>query len=56
MTFFIGKDKFFEFGLSLLSGVFSVEWIKKYVNLFLSFRFLLKGKIKLIFYMFNMKG
>ena len=31
MTSAIGKDKSPEFGSSSLSGVFSVEWIKKYV-------------------------
>ena len=31
MTSPIGKDKSPEFGSSSLSGVFSVEWIKKYV-------------------------
>ena len=31
MTSPIGKDKSLEFGSSSLSGVFSVEWIKKYV-------------------------
>ena len=31
MTSAIGKDKSPEFGSSCLSGVFSVEWIKKYV-------------------------
>ena len=30
MTSPIGKDKSPEFGSSSLSGVFSVEWIKKY--------------------------
>ena len=30
MTSSIGKDKSPEFGSSSLSGVFSVEWIKKY--------------------------
>lgn len=29
----IGKDKSPEFGSSSLSGVFSVEWIKKYADL-----------------------
>ena len=36
MTSPIGKDKSLEFGSSSLSGVFSVEWIKKYV-LFMHF-------------------
>ena len=30
MTSAIGKDKSPEFGSSSLSGVFSVEWVKKY--------------------------
>lgn len=56
MTSPIGKDKSPEFGSSSLSGVFSVEWIKKYANLLLSFNLSLKGKTKPIFSMSNMKG
>ena len=33
MTSTIGKEKSPEFGSASLSGVFSVEWIKKYVCL-----------------------
>ena len=33
MTSPIGKDKSPEFGSSSLSGVFNVEWIKKYVDI-----------------------
>ena len=33
MTSVIGKEKSPEFGSTSLSGVFSVEWIKKYVCL-----------------------
>lgn len=35
MTSPIGKDKSPEFGSSSLSGVFSVEWIKKYDKMIL---------------------
>ena len=35
MTSPIGKDKSPEFGSSSLSGVFSVEWIKKYGHVIL---------------------
>jgi len=45
MTSPIGKDKSPEFGSSSLSGVFSVEWIKKYDHdLFLIFKLSLRGK------------
>jgi len=44
MTSPIGKDKSPEFGSSSLSGVFSVEWIKKYDDLFLIFKLSLRGK------------
>ena len=33
MTSAIGKEKSPEFGSTSLSGVFSVDWIKKYVCL-----------------------
>ena len=39
MTSPIGKDKSPEFGSSSLSGVFSVEWMKKYADLQLIFKF-----------------
>ena len=35
MTSSIGKEKSPEFGSSSLSGVFSVEWMKKWVYLIL---------------------
>ena len=39
MTSPIGKDKSPEFGSSSLSGVFSVEWMKKYADLLLILKF-----------------
>ena len=39
MTSPIGKDKSPEFGSSSLSGVFSVEWMKKYADLLMIFKF-----------------
>ena len=44
MTSPIGKDKSPEFGSTSLSGVFSVEWIKKYYDLLFIFKLSLRGK------------
>ena len=46
MTSPIGKDKSPEFGSTSLSGVFSVEWIKKYYDLLFIFKLSLRGKQK----------